>query len=218
MLPELGLFVIADGLGGAACGERASSLTVSTVMDAAQEAGPDLTAGMIYEAVELANRRISFECQNDIRLNGMATTITAALLQADTVEIVNAGDSRAYRFRGGSLVRLTDDHTWVRGLAEGSGRDEEEFRNHPMRHMLTKAVGADERVDADTVRSDFEHGDVLLLTSDGLHGVLTAETIAAILGKMATLEEMARKLIDETLIRGAPDNVTVVLARLAPIE
>ena len=78
----------------------------------------------------------------------MGTTITAALLHGHAVDIVNAGDSRAYRFREGRLERLTSDHTWVRDLAEGTGRSEEEFRNHPMRHMLTKAVGAESTVNA----------------------------------------------------------------------
>lgn len=210
-LPDLGLFVVADGLGGAAGGERASRLTVSTVVDAAREAGEDLCAQTIYDAVELANRRIWYESENDIALDGMGTTITAALLHGHAVDIVNAGDSRAYRFREGRLERLTSDHTWVRDLAEGTGRSEEEFRNHPMRHMLTKAVGAESTVNADRIRWDFEPGDILLLSSDGLHGFVPSERISRVLGTKGTLEEKALELIDEALGEGAPDNVTVVL-------
>ena len=210
-LPGLGLFVVADGLGGAACGERASSLTVSTVVDAAREAGDRLTVDIICEAVELANRRIWHETASDLALVGMGTTITAALLHDDRVEIVNAGDSRAYRYRNGTLERLTTDHTWIRDLAEASGRSEDDFRDHRLRHMLTKAVGAESRVDPDTVSSDFEPGDLLLLSSDGLHGFVAPETIAEVLGADGRLEEKTNRLIQETLALGAPDNVTVLL-------
>ncbi len=217
-LPDLGVFVIADGLGGETCGERASKITVETLIDAAREAGPGLSVDTIYDAVELANRRIWFESENDPLLRGMGTTVTAALLQGDAVDIVNAGDSRAYRFREGKLDRLTLDHSFLRHLADAFGGTEDDYRHHRDRNKLTKAVGADERVGADRVNFDFAPGDILLLSSDGLHGFVPAESISRVLGTGETLARKARGLIDETLKRGAPDNVTVVLVSHAASE
>ena len=125
--------------------------------------------------------------------------------------IVNAGDSRAYRLSAGKLECLTQDHTWVREFA--SSLSPEQLALHPYRHVLTKAVGAESTVNADTVEADFRPGDVLLLCSDGLHGQIPAEAIATALSSGANLEDKAANLIRSALARGAPDNVTVVLVR-----
>ena len=145
----------------------------------------------------------------------MGCTVTAAIAQPGRVEIVNAGDSRAYRFSRGMLEQLTADHTWVTAIAEASGLSEAELKNHPKRHVLTKAVGAEYKVAADTVASDFDAGDILLLCSDGLHGVTSPEVIASTLERDGSLQDKVQWLIDATLRLGAPDNVTVVLVRHA---
>lgn len=212
-LPELGLFIVADGLGGAAAGERASAVTVRTLATEAREAGEALTAATLVEAIELANRLIRVEVETDPILRGMGTTVTAAIARPGRVQIINAGDSRAYRLSGGQLECLTEDHTWVREFAAATGMSPEELAHHRYRHMLTKAVGAEESVGADTVDASFGPGDVLLLCSDGLHGVLPADAIADCLKGDSAVQEKAEALIDATLQRGAPDNVTVVVVR-----
>ncbi len=212
-VPELGLFVVADGLGGAAAGERASKVTVEILVDEVRAAGDALTLGKLSEIVELANRNVLDEARNDPYLRGMGTTVTAAVVRDGRLQVVNAGDSRAYRFRGGELECLTEDHSWIWGLAKERGVSTHHYKDHRFRHMLTKAIGAEETVEADRFDLDFVPGDVLLLSSDGLHGVLTDEEIAAILGLDKTIRSRAKRLINVTLGRGAPDNVTVVLAR-----
>ncbi len=212
-LPELGLYVVADGLGGAAAGERASAVTVRTLAAEAREAGEALTAETLVEAIELANRLIRMEVENDPALRGMGTTVTAAIARPGKAQIVNAGDSRAYRLSGGRLECLTEDHTWIREFAIVTGMSPEELANHRYRHMLTKAVGAEESVGADTVDASFEPGDTLLLCSDGLHGVLPAEVIADCLKGDSAVQDKAEALIDAALERGAPDNVTVIVVR-----
>ena len=214
-VPELGFFVVADGLGGAAAGERASGVAVRTLVEEARQAGESLNAETLVRAVELANRRIRWEAENDPALQGMGTTVTAAIVGSRRVHIVNAGDSRAYRLAGGTLERLTEDHTWIREFANATGATAEQLACHPYRHVLTKAVGAESEVGADTVVSQFDPDDILLLCSDGLHGVLPCDVIADTLRAGSTMQEKAEALIDATLQRGAPDNVTVLVVRRA---
>lgn len=217
-VPELGFFVVADGLGGAAAGERASALTVKTLVEEVRRAEQALNVETLAKAIELANKRVRWEAENDPCLEGMGCTVTAAIAHADKVEVVNAGDSRAYRLSDGALEQLTADHTWVSAIAKVSGLSEAELRNHPKRHVLTKAVGAEYTVAADTYVSDFEPGDILLLCSDGLHGVTSPDVIAATMQREGSLQDKAQWLIDETLTLGAPDNVTVMLVRHAGPE
>ena len=217
-VPDLGFFVVADGLGGAAAGERASALTVKTLVEEVRNAEEAPTAGAVAQAIELANKRIRWEAENDPCLEGMGCTVTAAIAHRDRVEVVNAGDSRAYRFSGGKLEQLTADHTWVNAIAEASGLSEAELRNHPRRHVLTKAVGAEYSVAPDTVVSEFGLGEILLLCSDGLHGVTSPDVIAGTLARDGSLQDKAQWLIDATLTLGAPDNVTVMLVRHADPE
>lgn len=209
LVPEAGFFVVADGMGGAAAGERASEIAVDVLCDEAREAGEAFDAAAVAGAVELANRRIRLEAVNDPALAGMGTTVTAAVVRDGKAQIVNAGDSRAYRLSGGRLECLTTDHTWLNEVVPAIEPDQ--AKQHPYRHVLTKAVGAEDAVGADTVEAEFGPGDILLLCSDGLHGVLSPEDIAGALAGGASLQEKAEALVAGTLARGAPDNVTVVL-------
>lgn len=211
--PEVGFFVVADGLGGEAAGDRASALAVRVLGSAAAEAGESLTAADVVDAVSLANGRIRLACECDPTLRGMATTVTAAIVRAGTVEIVNVGDSRAYRFSGGKLECLTEDHTWIRDLAAATDVNPDSLKSHPYRHVLTRAVGYEAKVTADTVQAALNPGDILLLCSDGLHGVVSAEEIAGCLSADSSVQAKAQTLIDAALGQGAPDNVTVIVVR-----
>ena len=212
-VPDLGLFIVADGLGGAAAGERASAVAVRTLVAEAREAGGPVTAATLCNAIELANRLLRIESENDPALRGMGTTVTAAIVQPEGIQVVNAGDSRAYRLSGERLECLTEDHTWVRDFAAATGVDPDQLKNHRYRHVLTKAVGAEETVGADAIEAGFSAGDVLLLCSDGLHGVVPREVIAECLQAGSSVEEKAGALIDAALDRGAPDNVTVLVVQ-----
>lgn len=210
IIPELGLLVVADGMGGAAAGERASALAVSTVVSEARAVGTSLSVAVVDQAIELANQSIRQEAECDPALQGMGTTVTAVLVQGEFAWIVNIGDSRAYRLSGDHFAQLTTDHSWVE--EHGDDLTAEQIKVHPYRHVLTRALGVDPVAFTDTSRAPIAAGDILLLCSDGLHGVVSDETIAQVLARGSSLQERGSALIDVALERGGPDNVTVVLA------
>src|SRR5271166_2116189 len=139
--PELGLYVLADGMGGAKAGERASRIAVDTVAEIVFMA-QHRDSQVLIHAVEEANRRVLETAQTDPSLEGMGTTLVAALELEDNLSIASVGDSRAYLLDDSGLRILTDDQTWVNEVGRPLGLDEESLRNHPMRHVLTMAIGA----------------------------------------------------------------------------
>ena len=139
--PNLGLYVLADGMGGAKAGERASRMAVDTVAElVVQSRRRD--SQVLLQAVEEANRRVLEAARNDSRLEGMGTTLVAALEVDEALSIASVGDSRAYLLDEAGLRVLTDDQTWVNEIGRPLGLDEGSLRNHPMRHVLTMAIGA----------------------------------------------------------------------------
>jgi serine/threonine protein phosphatase PrpC len=139
--PERGLYVLADGMGGAKAGEKASRLAVDTVAEIVH-AAPQLDSQVLLTAVEEANKRVLTAAQSDPELEGMGTTLVAALDLTEGFSIASVGDSRAYVLDDGGLRVITDDQTWVNEVGRPLGLDEESLRNHPMRHVLTMAIGA----------------------------------------------------------------------------
>ena len=213
--PGLGLYVLADGMGGANAGERASRLAVDTVAEIVQNA-PLRDSQALLTAVEEANRRVLAAAMNDPTLEGMGTTLVAALEVDQTVSIASVGDSRAYVLDDSGFRVITDDQTWVNEVGRPLGLDEESLRNHPMRHVLTMAIGASSPLTVNYYSVDLIPGSVLLMCSDGLHGVVEAARIEAILRRGrdgVPLEESCRRLIEAAKEAGGPDNVTTVLVR-----
>ncbi len=145
----------------------------------------------------------------------MGTTVAAVLVNDSKAIVANVGDSRAYLYRAGGLRQLTVDDTWVESMAAQGLIDSSEVRNHPMRNMLMQAAGAKERLDVHVLEHDMEAGDVLLLSSDGLHGVIGDDRIRSILGAIPgedlALRDAAERLVAAAKEKGAPDNVSVVL-------
>ena len=139
--PELGLYILADGMGGARAGERASRLAVDTVAEIVHAAG-HRDSQVLLSAVEEANRRVLEAAHGDPTLEGMGTTLVAALDLEDGFSIASVGDSRAYVLDHSGFRAITDDQTWVNEVGRPLGLDEESLRNHPMRHVLTMAIGA----------------------------------------------------------------------------
>ena len=213
LIPELGIYMVADGAGGEAAGERASEIVVETLAAEVRSTAGSPTLDCVVDAVDLANRRIRWEAEIDPTLGRMATTVTAAIVLPDGLGIVNVGDSRAYRYRMGTLECLTRDQSWERFLAEDLSLSQAQIKRHPFRNSLFKAVGAEPAVKSDTVKAEFLDGDILLLCSDGLHKVLADEEIAGALASGATMRDTAQALVEATLARGAPDNVTVLLVQ-----
>jgi protein phosphatase len=210
-----GLFVLADGMGGAKAGERASRLAVETVAEtvlATAERDPRL----LIRATEEANRRVIEAAQSDPSLEGMGTTLVAALEISGELAITSVGDSRAYMLDARGLHPITEDQTWVNEVGRPLGLDEESLRHHPMRHVLTMAIGASAPLTINHYRVPLAEGNLVLICSDGLHGVLESAQMEQILGagRMGgSLETICRGLVDAAKRAGGPDNVTVVLMR-----
>jgi protein phosphatase len=213
--PELGLYILADGMGGARAGERASRLAVDTVSEMVRTAGRR-DSQVLLSAVEEANRRVLEASHSDPTLEGMGTTLVAALDLEEGFSIASVGDSRVYVLDDDGLRVITDDQTWVNEIGRPLGLDEESLRNHPMRHVLTMAIGASAPLTVNYYSVELRNGALLLICSDGLHGVIDHIELEGILqgGRNGMpLEESCRKLIAAAKEAGGPDNVTVVLVR-----
>jgi PPM family protein phosphatase len=201
------LFAVCDGMGGAQAGEVASALASETLA-AEVAAGQPLLA-----AAEAANTAVYARASGDVDHSGMGTTLTAFVLEAAVAHFVHIGDSRAYLLREGELQQLSDDHSLVGEMVREGRLTEEEAATHPHRSILSRALGTEPSVRIDEFEVDLRGGDVLLLCSDGLSGVVDAVQLAKALGR-SDPDEAARRLIAEARKQGGPDNITAVVVRL----
>jgi serine/threonine protein phosphatase PrpC len=214
--PTLGQYVVADGMGGAQAGEHASKLAVETVHALLQDLDPshrdsDAVSDALVSAFEEANRRVMDAAASDPGLEGMGTTLIAALESDDGLVIASVGDSRVYVFENDKLQLITEDQTWVNEVGRRLGIEEESLKTHPMRHVLTMAIGVSEQLRVHTYELHPAPGTQVLLCSDGLHGVAPEEEVAEILHSSDSLESKCDQLIAAARAHGGPDNVTAVL-------
>jgi serine/threonine protein phosphatase PrpC len=215
--PEIGLYVLADGMGGAKAGECASRMAVDTVAEIVRDSARR-DSQILLKAVEEANLRVLEAAHSDPTLEGMGTTLVAALEVEGNLCIASVGDSRAYVLDDGGLRMVTDDQTWVNEVGRPMGLDEESLRNHPWRHVLTMAIGASAPLTVNYYSVALSPGSLVLMCSDGLHGVVESAELEQILrgGRNGvSLEESCRKLVEAAKEAGGPDNVTAVLVRRA---
>ena len=211
MAPNIGLYVLADGMGGAAAGERASKLAAEKVWEVVFNAGANPGLELMTHAFEQANLCVLTEAATDPSLDGMGTTLVSVLDAGEELLVVSVGDSRAYLFQEGQIASITADQTWVQEVGRRLGIDEENLKTHPMRHVLTMAIGVSQQLRINTYRVRPLIGAQVLLCSDGLHGVIDDAMIAAILGSELNLEQKCETLIESAKSNGGPDNVTTVL-------
>ena len=218
------LIVVADGMGGAAAGERASALAVESVEAFVQNTlkwflhlgsrEERVLFDELRESLQRADRTLFDRARSNPALYGMGTTLTMAYSVATDMYIVHAGDSRAYLFRDGQLDQVTSDHTLVQALVDAGMISSEEARHHHRRHVVTNVLGGpSEGVFAEIHKLEIRDGDVLLFCSDGLTEPVPDAEITGILAEHADPQDAARTLVDLALERGGPDNVTVVVAR-----
>jgi serine/threonine protein phosphatase PrpC len=222
--PELGLYVVADGMGGHNAGEVASHLAVETIHGFIAESArtADITwpfgievnnsidVNRLITAVRLANRKIYNEGAKAPELSGMGTTVVAALVAGDKVALVSVGDSRIYRLRNGSLEQLTSDDTWLASVL-GAKEAEDADPGHPLRHVLTSVVGTRNDLKPESREERLQAGDTLLLCSDGIHGRLDTAALTSVLKDASTAADGAAKLVDEAITRGTTDNATALV-------
>jgi protein phosphatase len=208
VLAQPPLFVVADGLGGHEAGEVASSIAVETLRDHAPRR-PDAKA--LARAVKAANREVIRSAREGFGKAGMGTTMTAAIVEGTRIAVAHVGDSRAYLLHGTTLSRISEDHSMVADLIKRGQLTEAEARYHPNRSVITRALGTDPNMLADTYELDAAPGDRLLLCSDGLTGMLEDGMICEILTEYRTPDAAARMLIDSANDAGGHDNISVVI-------
>lgn len=224
----LKLFVVADGMGGHAAGEVASKLAVEAIHEfvAHMESDEDPTwpygfdealgsrGNLLRTAVLHANRKVIDATREKKEYRGMATTVVAVLMEGDTACVAHAGDSRAYLLRDGRLACLTADHSWVGERVSSGLLTAAEARTHPLRSMVTRALGGRAELEVDLLRHPLRPGDLMLLCSDGLTGMLGEDEIRRVIEAAGEdLERAARDLVAAANERGGDDNVTVLLLR-----
>lgn len=202
------LFVVADGMGGHAAGEIASTVAVQTICNAYFEAAHGEVLQGLAQAIKEANEAILTIARENAGRTGMGTTLVAAVLCQGILYIANIGDSRAYLLRNGKLRQLTEDHSWVAEQVRAGILTEEQARNHVHRNVITRSLGTQPNVTADVFVEPAREGDVLLLCSDGLHGYVSDEIIAESISTYPP-DEAAQRLIDLANEAGGPDNITV---------
>jgi len=204
------LYAVADGMGGHRGGEVASSLALETVQGMFER-----REGSLAEQVAEANRAVFDRSQNDRKVSGMGTTLTAAQVDGNRVHLVHVGDSRAYLLRGGELTQVTEDHTLVHRMVMEGEISEEEAETHPHRSILTRALGVDQNIQVDEGDLEVAPGDRLLLCTDGLTGMVPEGQIREILLESRDPQEAVDKLVKVANRAGGIDNITALILDFA---
>ncbi|WP_437045850.1 Stp1/IreP family PP2C-type Ser/Thr phosphatase [Streptomyces sp. enrichment culture] len=212
------LLAIADGMGGQAAGEVASSEVISTIVPLDDDVpGSDILTSL-GTAVQRANDQLRQMVEDDPSLEGMGTTLTALLWTGQRLGLVHVGDSRAYLLRDGVLTQITQDHTWVQRLVDEGRITEEEANTHPQRSLLMRALGSGDHVEPDLSIREVRAGDRYLICSDGLSGVVSHQTLEDTLASYQGPQETVQELIQLALRGGGPDNITVIVADVLDLD
>jgi serine/threonine protein phosphatase PrpC len=213
---EAGVYVVCDGMGGAAAGEIASSLAVDEILRLLKERGPESPSQLpaaAESAVTAANEAIFSRAQRNQRLSGMGTTLVVMATQEQHVWILNIGDSRCYLMRKGRLEQLTRDHSLVEEQVRLGRMTPREALHSPLKNVITRALGTQSQVTPDIFELDAEPGDIFLLCSDGLTRELPDENIQTLLDCDLPIEGMTARLVEAAKKAGGHDNITCMLVR-----
>ncbi|MFL5562583.1 MAG: Stp1/IreP family PP2C-type Ser/Thr phosphatase [Gemmatimonadaceae bacterium] len=214
------LFMVADGMGGAAAGEIASAMAVETVLDelrtrwvSSDRNDPETFAAALKVATDVANARIHRMAAEQPEYRGMGTTATIAGLLGDTLYVAQVGDSRAYLIRDGKARQITKDQSLMQRLIDAGEITEEEAEHSERRNIILQALGPEPSIRTEITHQQIRKGDTLVLCSDGLSGLVRPDEIARIVTDERDLKVACKRLIDRANNNGGPDNITVVIAR-----
>lgn len=207
----LGLFLVADGMGGHRAGEVASALARDTVHEFVKNSSDAPRSDLLDQAIRRANQRVVREGNSNRSQKGMGTTIVALVTDGDALVIAHAGDSRCYRFRDGALQRMTRDHSLIEELGGDDPAVMAALASYS--NVITRALGTASDTAPDVRREGVKPGDVFLLCSDGLCGPVDDAALQRLLAEGGSLDEQCKRLIAEANERGGPDNISVVLLR-----
>ena len=215
LVPDLGLYLVADGMGGHKSGQLASQLAAEASILAAKalQGAMASLSEKLRQVVACANREVFTTAQSRPEFEGMGTTLVALLASEGRVALAHVGDSRAYLIRRGRIRTLTDDHSLVGELVRRREISQEDAREHPHRHVLTRALGVRPSVQGDLIEMTPHDGDVFALMSDGLTNHVRDEEIALAVNSSEDLQAVCDSLVSFANDRGGSDNITVVLVR-----
>lgn len=216
---DRGLFIVADGMGGHAAGEVASEMAVQIVrreMSNVRDAGSAPAAEQMVESLLRANRAIHERTLSETDKQGMGTTASVLLLSGDRYLIGQVGDSRVYLLRDGALRQLTKDHSYVQEQVDAGFLTPEQARYHPYSNVITRCVGASDNVEPDLYEGELRVGDVFLVASDGLTGMVDDRRLQQLLMARVGPDRMVHSLIAEANGRGGLDNITAIVVMVTP--
>ena len=207
----LKLFIVADGMGGAMAGEIASAMAVQGIVEILQNAGRENAEDSLREAVYYANHLIYTQSDKQENQKGMGTTITIAWFKRKKLFIANVGDSRAYMVRGNAISQITKDHSVVGELVREGGITSAQAKEHPNKHILTRALGCEPRVEVDTYAFDVKKGDKLLLCTDGMSNAITTGQILTVLSSGQEPAQMVQQLAELAVFGGSADDISAIV-------
>ena len=217
----IGIFALADGMGGHQKGEVASKIAVESIIDFLKEnisqsgcIKMDYLDDIIKQAYNYANKKIYAKALEDNSCEGMGTTLVVAVIYKNDVIIANVGDSRGYLLHNHDFRKITKDHSVVEELVNANLITEEEARRHPRRNQITRAMGAEEIIIVDIFREKLEKDDILLLATDGLTGCVEDESIKNIIEQDKGIKEICQDLINEANNNSGKDNISVILSKI----
>lgn len=199
---------VADGMGGHQGGEIASAFARDALVEQLEAREPESAA--LVQAVKTVNRRLFIRSREEEGLRGMGTTLSVLWVGNQNMHIAHVGDSRVYRLHDGRLTQVTDDHSWVMEMVRAGMLKKEQAASHPMRNVITRAIGTEEGVDVDSLTLPRTAGDIWLVCSDGLHGLVSAVAMEETLKKYP-IENAAERLLQAALDAGGHDNISLVI-------
>lgn len=224
IIPNQDVYIVADGVGGNNSGEIASRSAVECLAAFVKANDLDLCKspedifGFIAEAIDIANKAVYEKGTTDPSCRGMATTVVMTYIKDGSAYLANIGDSRAYLFREGRLKRITKDHTYVNELIDKGLITEKDAESHSQKNVITKALGAEQSVEPDFYKVSLADRDIMMLCSDGLYGEVGEDKITEMLTRADSekmlMNDLCADLVDEAILAGGRDNITVICIRI----
>ena len=208
-----GLLIVADGMGGQAAGDLASRLCVETMVDSIQASSKTGAVRVLSEAIRNANTAVTSKASSDPALDGMGTTLVAAVPENGSLIVANVGDSRMYLLDDDRIEQITHDHSLGEEMVRAGKLKREQARNHPKKNIITRAIGEPGDPEIDFFDVALNRGDIALLCSDGLSNMVEDEQIFRIVRNSGSLQEAGGRLVDAANRAGGRDNISVVLAK-----